>query len=217
MEVTSLKLLEMEKSVSLDDLLQSDDFSKEKNNRIQKNNFENYANDVVTEKKDFNVSDDDNKVDSADKEKNEDSHNKKVENQIKEEKKTNKPDVSTSITIDHIQRNWKTFIEKLHIKKPSIASVLDNSVPVNLENGKITIQTVSSLEFHLNMIYKNSDLVKNILNDEFEIELDFVIDNKPESNSGDNQTQNSSDRSDNQNDDQLRDKIVDLFDGEILT
>ena len=217
MEVTSLKLLEMEKSVSLDDLLQSDDYSKDKNNRIQKNNFENYANDVVTEKKDFNVSDDDNKVDSADKEKNEDSHNKKVENQIKEEKKTNKPDVFTSITIDHIQRNWKTFIEKLHIKKPSIASVLDNSVPVNLENGKITIQTVSSLEFHLNMIYKNSDLVKNILNDEFEIELDFVIDNKPESNSGDNQTQNSSDRSDNQNDDQLRDKIVDLFDGEILT
>ena len=217
MEVTSLKLLEMEKSVSLDDLLQSDDFSKDKNNRIQKNNFENYANDVVTEKKDFNVSDDDNKVDSADKEKNEDSHNKKVENQIKEEKKTNKPDVSTSITIDHIQRNWKTFIEKLHIKKPSIASVLDNSVPINLENGKITIQTVSSIEFHLNMIYKNSDLVKNILNDEFEIELDFVIDNKPESNSGDNQTQNSSDRSDNQNDDQLRDKIVDLFDGEILT
>ena len=56
-----------------------------------------------------------------------------------------------------------------------------------------------------------------ILNDEFEIELDFVIDNKPESNSGDNQTQNSLDRSDNQNDDQLRDKIVDLFDGEILT
>ena len=29
------------------------------------------------------------------------------------------------------------------------------------------------------MIYKNSDLVKNILNDEFEIEMDFV-DNKPE-------------------------------------
>ena len=217
MEVTSLKLLEMEKSVSLDDILQSDDFSKDKNNRIQKNNFENYANDVVTEKKDFNVSGDDDKVDSADKEKNEDSHNKKVENQIKEEKKTNKPDVFTSITIDHIQRNWKTFIDKLHIKKPSIASVLDNSVPINLENGKITIQTVSSLEFHLNMIYKNSDLVKNILNDEFEIELDFVIDNKPESNSGDNQTQNSLDRSDNQNDDQLRDKIVDLFDGEILT
>ena len=70
---------------------------------------------------------------------------KKVQNQIKEEKKTNKPDVFTSITIDHIQRNWKTFIDKLHIKKPSIASVLDNSVPINLENGIITIQIASSL------------------------------------------------------------------------
>mgnify|MGYP001473692921 CR=1 FL=1 len=194
-----------------------DDFFKDKNNRIQKNNFENYANDVVTEKKDFNVSDDDNKVDSADKEKNEDSHNKKVENQIKEEKKTNKPDVSSSITIDHIQRNWKTFIEKLHIKKPSIASVLDNSVPINLENGKITIQTVSSLEFHLNMIYKNSDLVKNILNDEFSIDMNFAIKKKSESHVDKNQIQDGAGGFSDQDNNQLRDKIVDLFDGEILT
>ena len=69
----------------------------------------------------------------------------------------------------------RNFIDKLHIKKPSVASVLDNSVPVNFENGKITIQIASSLEFHLNMIDKNYDLVKNILNDEFKIELDFTI------------------------------------------
>ena len=105
----------------------------------------------------------------------------------------------------------------MHVKKPSIASVLDNSIPINFENGKITIQVASSLEFHLNMIYKNSDLVKNILNDEYKIGLDFVIEKKSEKNSNDGQIPHSLDRFDNQDNDQLRDKIVDLFDGEILT
>ena len=35
--------------------------------------------------------------------------NEKVENQINEEKKINKPDTSNSITIDEIQDNWKKF------------------------------------------------------------------------------------------------------------
>ena len=67
------------------------------------------------------------------------------------------------------------------------------------------------------MIYKNSDLVKKILSDEFEIELDFVIENKPESQSDNNKIQDNVDVSIGQNDDKIRDKIVDLFDGEILT
>ena len=92
-----------------------------------------------------------------------------------------------------------------------------NRVPVDFKNGKIIVQITSSLEFHLNMINKNSGLVKNILNDEFKTELDFVIDKKPKSYSDDNIIQDSVDGSNIQDDDQLRDKIVDLFDGEILT
>ena len=88
---------------------------------------------------------------------------------------------------------------------------------MNFENGKITIQVASSLEFHLNMIEKNYELVKNILNDEFKIELDFAIVQKSESRSDEHQIQDSLDVASIHDDDQLRDKIVDLFDGEILT
>ncbi len=217
MEVTSLKLLEMEKSVSLDALLRSDNLSVGKDDGIKRNDLENYTKKQVFSKKDFNIVNDQNKVDSVNKGINKDNHNKRVKNQIKEEKKINESDASNSITIDIIQDNWKNFIDKLHIKKPSIASVMDNSVPVDFKNGKIIVQITSSLEFHLNMINKNYGLVKNILNDQFKIELDFVIEKKSESYSDDNIIQDSVDGSNIQDDDQLRDKIVDLFDGEILT
>ena len=217
MEVTSLKLLEMERSVSLDALLRSDNLSVGKDDGIKKNDLENYTKKQVFSKKDYNIINDENKVDSVNKGINKDNHNKEVKNQINEEKKINESDASNSITIDIIQDNWKNFIDKLHIKKPSIASVMDNSVPVDFKNGKIIVQITSSLEFHLNMINKNYGLVKNILNDQFKIELDFVIEKKSESYSDDNIIQDSVDGSNIQDDDQLRDKIVDLFDGEILT
>ena len=186
MEVTSLKLLEMERSVSLDALLRSDNLSVGKDDGIKKNDLENYTKKQVFSKKDYNIVNDENKVDSVNKGINKDNHNKEVKNQIKEEKKINESDASNSITIDIIQDNWKNFIDKLHIKKPSIASVMDNSVPVDFKNGKIIVQITSSLEFHLNMINKNYGLVKNILNDQFKIELDFVIEKKSESYSDDN-------------------------------
>tara|TARA_B100000287_G_scaffold346375_1_gene333969 strand:- start:251 stop:562 length:312 start_codon:yes stop_codon:yes gene_type:complete len=103
------------------------------------------------------------------------------------------------------------------MNKPSLASVMDKSIPVNLENGTVTIQIASALQFHLSMIDKNTDLVKNILIDEFKIELEFIIEKKFENDSDDDHQQDFVNSSKIQDDDQLRDKIVDLFDGEILT
>ena len=184
---------------------------------IKNNNLKTSVDENNFGKKDFNAADDGIEIVSSNTKINKEGHVKKVKNQINEENEINEPTTSNSITIDRIQDNWVNFIDRLHIKKPSVASIFDNSVPVNLENGKITIKIASSLEFHLNMIEKNYELVKNILNDEFKIELDFVIEKKLESYSNDDQKEDSIDGFKTQNDDQLRDKIVDLFDGEILT
>ena len=217
MEVTSLKLLEMEKSVSLDKLLHSKDFFKDNDDRRKKSNFENHANDLNSDKNNVKLSNKESKAESSLKERKKNIQNKKIENENNQEENKNKVDPFKSITIVEIKDNWRNFIDKLHIKKPSIASILDNSVPVNFENGKITIQTANSLDFHLNMLYKNSDLIKNILNDEFKIELDFIIGKKYEKHIDEDKDQDNIDGLNIQNDNQLRDKIVDLFDGEILT
>ena len=211
MEVTSLKLLEMENSISLDALLKSDNLSGIDEHTIKKNKMEyNYADNI--EKTDINANVDKNVSGSL---------NIKIkentEREIKKKHKISEQGGLESITIDEIQDNWKNFIDKLHMNKPSLASVMDKSIPVNLENGTVTIQIASALQFHLSMIDKNTDLVKNILIDEFKIELEFIIEKKFENDSDDDHQQDFVNSSKIQDDDQLRDKIVDLFDGEILT
>ena len=183
---------------------------------VFKNNLDKDFDRKDFEQKNYNPAINKNKAEPSIAKNKKDNQYKGVKRQIKEEIEINENDESSLITIEEIQNNWKNFIDNLHIKKPSIASVLDNSIPVNFEKGRITIQITSTLEFHLNMIYKNSDLIKALLNDEFKIELDFDIEKTTEG-SNDNQIQKTVDESKTQNDDQLRDKIVDLFDGEILT
>jgi hypothetical protein len=212
MEVTSLKLLEMEKSVYLDELLNSDKLLIGLESKIKKNNLDNYS-----ESKDFKEIEDSREIDSSSLKPNVDSNYDEVESRINEKKEIIEPVTSDLISFDKIQDNWKNFIDKLHIKKPSVASVLENSIPVNYENRKITIQIASSLDFHISMIDKNFDLIKSLLKEEFKIELDFVINKKPQVLSDNDKAQDITEESSRQNGDQLRDKIVDLFDGEILT
>ena len=214
MEITSLKLLEMDKSVVIDDLLSSEHSIEER--PIKKDNIQNHKNSVNVqkfEKAELDVESnlaEDIKINASLSSEN----NKSQDNVIK---KTAKPIASISLNIDEIQNKWKNLIEKIHIKKPSIASVLDDSYPLSFKNSIITIQIASSLEFHINMIEKNYDLIKNILNDVFEFEMDFVIKKKPQN--PDQQTNDQADSSNSiaEKNEQLRDKIVDLFDGEILT
>ena len=217
LEVTSLKLLEMERSVSIDAILQSDNLSIPRKHETKNNNLSAPKNRQDFNKKDISVDDNGIEVATSNGNVNEDFQAEIVENQSNEENQINKSHTYSSININEIKDSWKNFIDKLHKKKPSVASVLDNSVPMNFENDKITIQVASVLEFHLNMIEKNYDLVKSTLFDEFKIELDFTISQKSESRIDEHQTQSGAEDAGMEGNDQLRDKIVDLFDGEILT
>ena len=215
LEMTSLKLLEMEKSISLDALLHSNNLLVKNLDGEKKSDIKNYVKRNDDDKKYLNIADSDNESNSSKTKINDEKQNKDSGSKVKKKNPINELSESNSITINQIHNNWKNFIDKLHTEKPSLASVLDNSVPVNYENGKIFIQIASSLEFHLNMIYKNSDLVKKTLMDEYKVRLDFTIQKQPE-NLVNNQFNEESD-SKIQDDNELRNKIVDLFDGEIIT
>ena len=105
----------------------------------------------------------------------------------------------------------------MHIKKPSIASILDKSVPLSIENGLITIQISSALDFHLNMIENNTEVINDMLESEFISNIGFTVE-KGSSDPNDKLDENKNMPSENiEKDERLRDKIVDLFDGEILT
>ena len=219
LEITALKLLEMDKSVALDDLFKSGSLhmdgndqiiEKKKPETIDKNHSPNDLSkdsmdiekkapvDIVPEKIDGT----NNNIDSTDKE---------------EDDSNNNSDSINELDIDEVRQKWKGFIEKVHIKKPSIASILDKSIPLRVENGLIIIQISGVLDFHLNMIENNTEVINDMLGSEFRSNIGFSIE-KGSDEPTDNLDENKNMVSENiEKNEQLRDKIVDLFDGEIIT
>ena len=219
LEITALKLLEMDKSVALDKLFESGNLPMDENDQviekkkpktIDKNHspMDSSKDSIdVVEKPPVNIVPEkidkmDNNIDNLDREEGDNNNNS---------------DSITELDIDEVRQKWKGFIEKVHIKKPSIASVLDKSVPLNIENGLITIQIASVLDFHLNMIENNTEVINDILESEFRSNIGFTVE-KGSSDPNDKLDENKNMSSENiEKDEQLRDKIVDLFDGEIIT
>ena len=220
LEITALKLLEMDKSISLDKLLLKEDLNISSNDHIEekkridtveKPNASNNVSEksIEIEKKEIN---------DIKSEKTEETINKNDSSESAEENVKTKPDIKNhDLDIDTVKSKWESFIDKVHIKKPSIASILDKSVPLEIINGVIDIKISSSLDFHVDMIENNSDVVNDILCSEFGTGVRFVI-KKESKNTIDTIEENKTIYSENsEKDEQLRDKIIDLFDGEILT
>ena len=220
LEITALKLLEMDKSISLDKLLLKEDLNISSNDHIEekkridtveKPNASNNVSEkpIEIEKKEIN---------DIKSEKTEETINKDDSPESAEENNKTKPDIiNHDLDLETVKSNWKSFIDKVHIKKPSIASILDKSVPLEIINGVIDIKISSALDFHVDMIENNSDVVNDILCSEFGTGVRFVI-KKESKNTIDTIEENKTIYSENsEKDEQLRDKIIDLFDGEILT
>jgi len=219
LEITALKLLEMDKSVSLDKLFDSGSLHMDENDQ------------VIEQKKpetmDKNHSPKDPSKDLIDIEKKEtvdiipekitEKNNNIVSPDKEEDGNNNNSDSVNELDIDEVRQKWKGFIEKVHIKKPSIASILDKSVPLSIENDLITIQISSALDFHLNMIENNTEVINDMLGSEFRSNIGFTVE-KGSDEPTDKLDENKNMPSENiEKDEQLRDKIVDLFDGEIIT
>ena len=190
LEVTSLKLLGMErKSVSEDEIISSP--SKKNNLESDFKELSNNEN-IDLESKSINTND-------------------KLENLNESIDENN-----IIFDIKNIEDDWNKFLERVNIKKPSIASILEGSKPLKINNFIIEIKVISNHDFHLDMLDNNADSIRSILKDVFESKLDFVIIKGDGNTQEKEQINGDVNGSQNDNNKDIQDKIVNLFDGEII-
>ena len=250
LEFSSLKLLEMDKSVSIESFLNSNVLQGNSVNTIAKASLpiDNKTNHIVNEKKfDANLSktienqiqveksyidnekkEDDvvdiktslikpiDEVDEIDSSKDELESNVKINNTKKTEDKDVER-IGEELDLNFINERWQDFIDSMHVRKPSVASILNKSKPISISSSDIIIEITSTLDFHVNQIEKNRDSLNKILSEIFGNGISFKVQKGVEEerkSSGINIKENTTD---SENDEQVRDKVVDLFDGEILT
>ena len=207
-EILSLKLMEMDKSVIISDLL------------AENSSNSNSANDkqFTAEQKNF-VQNDTKELDKTVKPKADNSSKEtsiKIDDISHEKNAEPQPKVK-NIGLDKIKDKWQDFIKVVNSERPSLGSTLDHSIPTNIKDNQLTI-TVSGLpEFSVNNLNHNKELIQKSLSTFYgnEYVLFFSWDSK---NSNDVNLANSEPevREDSKDADKVVEKIIEEFDGEIL-
>ncbi len=200
LEMTSLKLLEMDKSVLIDELLSFDSSS----NRKEKN--------VEAEEPIKNKSFD--KIE-PDKSKAENSNQKEIDRDLDQKKDIDENTKQNEIIdLDKVKKLWPNIIEGINKLRPSVGSIIEDFHPVALNDKIVTLKQIKDFEFNEEIIQRGRSIIdqefSRVLGDSFK--LNFIKFDKPKSD--DKVIKNTKEI--DQNDEKVFNKVVDLFDGEIL-
>ena len=222
-EITALKLLEMDQTVFIEDLLNQSpattDFG-EKKNKVNNNNDTPREVDkkikVDTSKSDvLDNSDEINKIDK----------NREVDTNISDElednadslkSKNNEEDVSI-LDIDFIKSEWLNIVTMVTNIRTSIGIVMEHSMPIKIEKNILKVGVYNQPKFSLDLINKNKQVIEEITSKQLKntVVLNFSeIHEEIEAPDANNEISKVN-KNKNDNTDAM-DSVIELFDGEIL-
>ena len=222
-EITALKLLEMDQTVFIEDLLNQSpattDFG-EKKNKVNNNNDTPREVDkkikVDTSKPDvLDNSDEINKIDK----------NREVDTNISDElednadrlkSKNNEEDV-TILDIDFIKSEWLNIVTMVTNIRTSIGIVMEHSMPIKIEKNILKVGVYNQPKFSLDLINKNKQVIEEITSKQLKntVVLNFSEIHEEIEAPDANNVISKVNKNNNDNTDAM-DSIIELFDGEIL-
>ena len=201
-ELSALKLLEMDQSISIEELLNQssnevkDDVLTEKdqkkNDLILNNEIEEKViKDKVIEKNEVHKKDE--KPDKVIEEKNDDD---------------------LSLDIESMKGKWSTIITNVTNVRTSIGIVLEHSSPIDFDKKALKIGVYNQPKFSLDLLNNNKEVIEKVIANELKqrVSINFSeIHDK--SDTVDLKEQSTANKN---NDSDAMDSVIELFDGEIL-
>jgi len=225
LEMTVLKLLEMDRSIYIDQIISSSEsFSKVRSKDSERPKsvqpIKKPLNPIV--KKEY--VDPEKKLTSpapvvqdpvvSIKDKNEKNETKEqLENNF--DKETKAIPIPPDLNIEGMLERWPSIMEKIHLSRPSIGAILEECKPDEFDGNKLIIKTSGGSDFSVKMVERGIPTIEKILADEMgsPIKVSFVNGGgAARSKSKPNKKKPEIDPNDNK----LFNKIVEVFDGEIL-
>ena len=146
---------------------------------------------------------------------------KNEKNEVKEQlkdnfdKDTKAIPTSPELNIEGMLERWPEIMEKIHLARPSIGAILEECKPNEFDGNKLIIKTSGGSDFSVKMVERGIPTIEKILADEMgsPIKVSFVNGGgAARSKSKPNKKKPEIDPNDNK----LFNKIVEVFDGEIL-
>tara|TARA_B110000438_G_scaffold59715_1_gene59890 strand:- start:1527 stop:3203 length:1677 start_codon:yes stop_codon:yes gene_type:complete len=207
-EMTSMKLMEMDTTVSITELLST----------LKAEPIKKKVNTSISSSEKIIISDD--KLLSIEPSKNDTIEPSK--NDIIEPSKTT---VSKIFSIDDIKNEWNKFVIMISQERPSLGTALDHSIPASLVGNKLIIEVSGLPDFSVGNLNRNNEVIESFLKDYFKNDLKINAvknegDSKQSSISEINIERNIDDNKEtnlkNDENDNVVSRVIEVFDGEIL-
>ena len=201
-EITAMKCLEMDTSISITELL-----SGEESKNIKKN-FEPVKQTVAEYQ---SLPDPKQEIPTAQKE-------EKVSVKIPQNQTPNKTPVqNANITFEEIEKKWSRFVEKINQDRPSIGTILAHSNPYELNGNLLVIKIYDLPKFSVGNLERNNQVIEKYFEDHYGVSLKLraIISNEvdPENSNKIIEEPISSKKA---NGDDVVTRVLEVFDGEIL-
>jgi DNA polymerase-3 subunit gamma/tau len=222
-EITALKLLEMDQTVFIEDLLNQSpattDFGEKKNEVNDSNDRAGKVDKrfkVDTSKSDaLDNSDVKNKIDK----------NSEVDTNISDslednadrlKSKDNEEDVSV-LDIDFIKKEWHEIVTMVTNIRTSIGIVMEHSMPIKIQKNILEVGVYNQPKFSLDLINKNKQVIEDITSKQLNntVVLNFSEIHEDIEAPDVNNDISKVNKNKNDNTDAM-DSVIELFDGEIL-
>ena len=201
-EITAMKCLEMDTSISITELL-----SGEESKNIKKN-FEPVKQTVAEYQ---SLPDSKQEIPTAQKE-------EKVSVKIPQNQTPKKTPVqNANITFEEIEKKWSRFVEKINQDRPSIGTILAHSNPYELNGNLLVIKIYDLPKFSVGNLERNNQVIEKYFEDHYGVSLKLraIISNEvdPENSNKIIEEPISSKKA---NGDDVVTRVLEVFDGEIL-
>ena len=214
-EMTAMKLMEMDSSVSISELISGSRELSQKKKHEDSQSLKNNSDEAIKNNQDIS------KSDLEDSE----SLNNNSDKEIKNNDKISKPDsedfksvISDKVLdLENIKSNWSDFVGMITKKRPSIGTILDSSIPIELVGNNLNIDIMDLSDFSVANLERHSSLVnqfaENYFNSPVKIFPKLVVSKKKENVSKKSSKENEDNIVTNDN---VLSKVIEVFDGELL-
>tara|TARA_S200000501_G_scaffold369210_1_gene408250 strand:+ start:778 stop:2451 length:1674 start_codon:yes stop_codon:yes gene_type:complete len=207
LEMTALKLLEMDKSIHIDQLLSDKDFLENKNSP--------QIPDGVDKKNENEVKNQGLEEIAKDKKKSNSESGNIDENLDSGLENDGENILNQKVNFDNINSKWEQVLDSINRMRPSVGSIIEDFVPSTMMDDLLLLEPKTGQGFNEKVLERGIPIIEKEIENMFDMKIKIkfikkdIEKNKPESETNNNTKSK-------QADDKVFDKIVDLFDGEII-
>ena len=145
------------------------------------------------------------------------NHNKVSKFNSDEQKKKMKSEGQSELTLEFIQSKWTEFVHYISSHKPSVGTILDSCMVQSIDQRQINISLFDQPKFNFSVLERNKHWITHSLEQmiSYPVIIKFILEEKKKK-IGTNIDSKTNKNSIKKNEKTIVSQIIDVFDGEII-